>query len=353
MKILVWGFGNYYKQKEKSIHKNTIIAYVSGIETGMFNELDIISPKEISKYQYDKLYIMVATSKMFEILEELKQLKYQEWNKVVLGWNVAPYIGDETLLFGDGEIQCNSNGDCIYYSSDIIMRIDNGDAWKKLKQRKERDRKRNVICDIPINPISNIFGIERGLPIDRYYIEKFLAKNSRYVKGTVLEVAERGYTIKYGSDVKESICMHVSDSKDGNNIIANLETGEGIVENMADCFILTQTLPFIFDVREAARNVVRSLKRGGIALVTVSGITQISRYDMSRWGHYWSFTTASLKKLFDMINEVESVEVEAYGNVKSSVSGLYGLAMEDVCQEELEYKDDNYQQIVTAVVKKG
>lgn len=169
----------------------------------------------------------------------------------------------------------------------------------------------------------------------------------------MLEVAERGYTIKYGSDVKESICMHVSDSKDGNNIIANLETGEGIVENMADCFILTQTLPFIFDVREAARNVVRSLKRGGIALVTVSGITQISRYDMSRWGHYWSFTTASLKKLFDMINEVESVEVEAYGNVKSSVSGLYGLAMEDVCQEELEYKDDNYQQIVTAVVKKG
>jgi hypothetical protein len=33
------------------------------------------------------------------------------------------------------------------------------------------------------------------------------------------------------------------------------------------------------------------LKPGGVLLATVSGISQISRYDMYRWGDYWRFTT--------------------------------------------------------------
>lgn len=50
---------------------------------------------------------------------------------------------------------------------------------------------------------------------------------------------------------------------------------------------------------------------------------------------------------------MESVEINAYGNVKSSVSGLYGLAVEDMDESDLIYQDDDYQQIITAVVKKA
>lgn len=36
MRILVWGFGNYYRQKEESIPPNSIIAYVSDREESVF-----------------------------------------------------------------------------------------------------------------------------------------------------------------------------------------------------------------------------------------------------------------------------------------------------------------------------
>ena len=51
-------------------------------------------------------------------------------------------------------------------------------------------------------------------------------------------------------------------------------------------------------------------------------------------------------------DDVETVEVQSYGNIKSAVSGLYGLAVEDMIEQELTYNDDDYQQIITAVVKK-
>lgn len=351
MKVLVWGFGNYYKEKKDSLSEDEVLALISSIETGKHEGFDVISPTEISQYAFDKIYIMVEGA-VFEILETLRQTGFEDWNKVVLGWSIAPYIGDEALLFEDGEMRCNAEGICIYISQNQVTEIKNAEDLRKLKQKKTRSKKENPMSDISYMPISKIFGIDRGMPIDRYYIEGFLRDNSCYIHGTVLEVSERKYTEKYGTEVKESYITHVCDSSAENSMIVNLETGEGVVEGIADCFILTQTLNFIFDVREAARNIVKCLKAGGVALVTVSGITQISRYDMERWGHYWNFTTASVKKLFEGCSDVESLEVNTYGNAKSAVSGLYGLAVEDMEPEDLAYRDDDYQQIITAVIKK-
>ena len=352
MKILIWGFGNYYRKKSKEILKNTVVAYVSGKEEGQFNGIDIINPKDIVRYEYDRLYIVTSTKILFEILDELKSMNYHDWDKVIPGWNIEPFLEDEILLLEDGEFKYDSDGTCVYSSPDCKGTLENERDWNRLKQKKIRCKQKNVISNIPHEPISNIFGMERGLPVDRYYIEKFLDENSRYIRGTVLEVDGREYTLKYGSNIERSISMHVCETSGENSIIANLETGEGIIDGLVDCFVSTQTLPFIFDVRNAAENTVRFLKKGGVALITVSGITQISRYDMDRWGHYWSFTTASLKRLFEECKDVESVEITSYGNVKSSASGLYGLAVEDMDEADLIYQDDDYQQIIAAVVKK-
>jgi hypothetical protein len=49
-------------------------------------------------------------------------------------------------------------------------------------------------------PTSRVFGIDRGLPINRYYIEKFLARHAADIRGRVLEVADNAYTRKFGGD---------------------------------------------------------------------------------------------------------------------------------------------------------
>ncbi len=51
-----------------------------------------------------------------------------------------------------------------------------------------------------LKPISDRYGFDRGIPVDRYYIEKFLSKNSGYIKGRVLEIGDDSYTIKYGGN---------------------------------------------------------------------------------------------------------------------------------------------------------
>lgn len=352
MRVLIWGFGNYYHLKKEFILTDSIIAFVSGKESGSYEGVEIIDPKAVFQYTFDRLYIMTGLKAVFEILSELRELGYQEWDKIAFGLNLGTPVGEEKLLLEDGRIECSSEGKCIYTSGCEGVELSSEKDWNQLKQKKVREKYKNEMARIPLKPISDVFGLDRGLPIDRYYIESFLKENSRHIKGVILEVAGREYTMKYGTDIEKSYCMHVCNANGENSIVANLETGEGIIDGLADCFILTQTLPCIFDVVSAAQNVVRFLKDGGTALVTVSGITQISRYDMDRWGHYWSFTTASLKKIFEACEEVEHIEVKAHGNVKSAVSGLYGLAVEDMKPEDLTYQDDDYQQIITAVVRK-
>lgn len=350
MNILVWGFGNYYKQKRGNIIKDKIIAFVSSYETGTFEGFNIIKPNDIQNFKYDRLVILATA--VFEIVNQLVELKYNEWDKLVLGWNIKPFLNYENILCKEGELKCNSFGQIIYKTSGFIIQINNQEELIRLSQYYARNLNLNDIGNIAIEPKSKIFGLERGIPIDRYYIEKFLDINSDYITGNVLEVAERTYTNKYGKNVDESYILHVCDFLDQNTIIANLETGEGVIDNMFDCFIITQTLPFIYDVKSAVYNMIRFLKQGGIALVTVSGITQISRFDMDRWGHYWSFTTASIKRLFEEYQNVEIVEINTFGNVKTAVYELYGLAVEDINMKDLEYIDKDYQQLITAIVKK-
>ena len=202
-------------------------------------------------------------------------------------------------------------------------------------------------------PISKVFGFDRGLPIDRYYIEKFLSENKQLIKGITLEIAESTYTKKFGGKkVKKALVFNVKESRSKADIVGNLSTGEGIKENLVDCFIMTQTLPFIYDVHNAVKNAVKILKPGGSLLVTVSGITQISRYDMSRWGQYWSFTDLSLRKLFEEVVPSSNITIKTYGNVKSATCFLYGFAQHELTSKELEYHDQDYQLIITAVVKK-
>src|SRR5262245_54268962 len=44
-----------------------------------------------------------------------------------------------------------------------------------------------------LSPVSRTFGFDRGLPIDRYYIESFLAEHALDIRGRTLEVADNAY----------------------------------------------------------------------------------------------------------------------------------------------------------------
>lgn len=199
-----------------------------------------------------------------------------------------------------------------------------------------------------LKPISPTWGSERGHPVDRYYITQFLTTHAGDIQGHVLEIGTDRYTRMFGGDQVTKIdVLHVAENHPDVTLIGDLTKVDHFPADTFDCIILTQTLQFIYDVPAAVRTVYHILKPGGVALVTVSGISKISRYDMDRWGHYWSFTTQSARRLFETFFPADHVQVEAHGNVLAAIAFLHGLASEELRRKELDYHDPDYQLLIT------
>jgi len=202
-------------------------------------------------------------------------------------------------------------------------------------------------------PVSKVFGLDRGLPVDRYYIEKFLSENSGLIKGKVLEISEDTYSKKFGINIETIDILHYDKSSKKATLIGDLTKPESLSQNKFDCFICTQTLNFIYDINSAISGIKHLLKPNGSALITMAGICQISRYDMDRWGDYWRFTTGSATKLFSEHFGGHNITVKSYGNILSAISLLEGIAAEELLLQELDKNDNNYQVVITVIAKKG
>jgi hypothetical protein len=198
-------------------------------------------------------------------------------------------------------------------------------------------------------PISRQFGFDRGTPIDRYYIDAFLYKNSRHIQGRVLEIAGNTYSRRFGSNVSSYEILHYDNSNKNATIIGDLTKPDTLPVSEINCFICTQTFNFIYDIQKAVAGCYRLLCDGGVLLCTVSGISQISRHDMDRWGDYWRFTDLSIRKLFESVFAKDKIEVVTYGNVFAANAFLQGLAIDDLPDKKVLDKCDSDYQVTIGI----
>jgi SAM-dependent methyltransferase len=198
-----------------------------------------------------------------------------------------------------------------------------------------------------LKPVTTDYGNSRGLEIDRYYIENFLAEHAAYIHGHVLEVKHNTYTLKYGGNrVTKSDVLHKEEGNPDATIVADLTNANHLPSDTFDAIIFTQTLQFIYDIHSTVATLYRILKPGGILLATASGMAQISREDFEMWGEYWRFTSLSARLLFEEVFPREKVFVRTYGNVLAAISFLEGLAAEDLKKRELDALDPNYEILI-------
>jgi SAM-dependent methyltransferase len=205
-----------------------------------------------------------------------------------------------------------------------------------------------------LTPISRVFGLDRGKAIDRFYIESFLAEHAQRIHGCALEVGDSTYTRRFGGErVTRSDVLHAEAGHEGTTIQADLTHADQFPPDTYDCIILTQTLQHIYDLEAAVRSLHHALRVGGSVLVTLPGISQISRYDADRWGDLWRFTEQSARRLFETAFVPEKIVVASYGNVYAAASFLYGLAAEELSSEELAHADRDYPVTVSVVATKA
>lgn len=355
-KVYVFGCGKCFTNKQASVLKKYDIAAV--LDNSKEGEISLRNGRTISILKIDEtvrngsIPIIIMVYEFYSIWLQLREFGIDP-SRIIFPNTFSPFTEEERMF--------NANNGRFYIGDDNLYYEDNNkqyviDSVKTLSSlsmllERERTDASFLTKQASASPLNRVFGFSRGTPIDRYYIENWLESNRKLITGDVLEIAENTYTKRFAEEGAISHILHVNMEKEG-FIKGDLETGDGIIENSMDCIILTQTLPFIFNVKNVFFNLHRMLRKNGCALITTGGISQISRYDMDRWGHFWSFTMASLQRLIEESEFRHNYVVNVYGNVKSACALLYGIAAEEMKKEELDYCDEDYPVSICAVLRK-
>ena len=175
--------------------------------------------------------------------------------------------------------------------------------------------------------------------MDRYYIESFLEHHRADVQGQVLEILNSDYADKFGTAIERVDILDIDPANREATIIADLAAANLINDDSFDCFILTQTLQLVYDVKSAIAHSHRILRRDGVLLVTIPAVSRLAG---EGYTDYWRFTPASCARLFGEVFGPDQVTITAYGNVLSAICFLEGMASEELSQSELDVIDERY-----------
>lgn len=200
-----------------------------------------------------------------------------------------------------------------------------------------------------LRPFSDNYGSDRGTPVDRAYIEEFLASHATDIRGEVLEVKEPEFAQRLGD--RRVTRVHVVDIRRDNEqatIVADLCEPRSLPAAQFDCFILTQTLHLLPDVDAALANAWQTLAENGVLLLSVPTISRIDPVESD----FWRFTPSGLEKLLRAAFPDASVEVAGYGNVVAALSAILGLAAHEVAPSKLRAVDRFFPIVACARVEK-
>jgi SAM-dependent methyltransferase len=193
-------------------------------------------------------------------------------------------------------------------------------------------------------PVGSNFGLDRGTPIDRWYIERFLAAHAADIRGRVLEVGDASYSRRFGSGVTR---QDVFDRPGGPvaTLTGDLTVPGTLPEAAFDCLVITQVLQLLYDMPAAIGELHRSLAPGGVLLLTVPGVTAI---DPAEWdgAWYWSLTGQSAERLLGAAFGPDHVRISVHGNVYGATCFLQGLAVEEIDTALLADDDPAYPMLV-------
>ena len=199
-----------------------------------------------------------------------------------------------------------------------------------------------------LTPISKKYGMNRGSPVDRYYMRDFLSKNRDDIRGTCLEIKDNHYSQEYGSGIEKSDILDIDYANKEANLHGDLRSLDKIPDNTYDCIILTQVLQYIDNTSSAISECHRILKPGGTLLITVPAMSRLD----PKAPECWRFTSNGLSFILDPIFKKEKVDIKVYGNVLTGLGFWVGQSTEEFSIKELDYFDPMFPILITARVTK-
>jgi SAM-dependent methyltransferase len=194
--------------------------------------------------------------------------------------------------------------------------------------------------DLPREPLSDHYGLDRGTPVDRWYIEGFLRVRRGLIHGSVLEVQDNTYTTRFGEDrVSQSIVVDIDATNPKATLIADLQLAGSLPPDSYDCIILTQTLHLLRRPGVCVMNCFAALRPGGVLLATAPSVSRVSPTYPD--GDFWRFTPAGIAELFSQ-HWPSACTVHAFGNLRTCTAFLMGEVVEDLPDVVLDDHDPRF-----------
>lgn len=197
-------------------------------------------------------------------------------------------------------------------------------------------------------PFSSSFGFDRGTPIDRYYLHKFLDAHRELVTGDVLEVQTAGYARRFGHELSRVETFDIVPDFRPTYLCDLARSCEIVPAEAYDCVLLPNTLQHLRDLEPSLRSALRAVRPGGALLASAAGLEPLT----ADAGDYWRFSPEGWRMLLSRIWQGHDLMIEGHGNCLAAIAAQLGLAVEELTAPELDEHDPRYPVLTTVLCRK-
>ena len=185
-------------------------------------------------------------------------------------------------------------------------------------------------------PFCPNYGYSRGTPIDRYYLEKFIAQIRDQVAGDTLEVGGRRENQKlYGfNNARSYMTMDVEPHPEV-AIVADVHNADAFKTGSFDTVVILNVLEHCENPSLAVANLHRWLRNGGRVFCMVPNAQRVHGAP----NDFWRPLPGAIELLF---SSFPRRQLFVYGNALTTIASLMGVAAEELSPADLDWHDSEY-----------
>ncbi|MBD2666452.1 putative methyltransferase [Richelia sinica FACHB-800] len=179
-------------------------------------------------------------------------------------------------------------------------------------------------------PICQAFGITRGKPVDRYYLNQFIQEIKNQIVGNILEIGgtpkdKDFYEVNPGTSYQ---VMNIEPGL-GIDIVGDAHDVSIIQPASFDSIVIFNVLEHCYAPWQVVENIYTWLKPGGKCFAMVPNAVRLHATPVDYWrplpdAFAWMFRNFSQQKLY------------IYGNPISVIASYHGIAVEELTSAELD-----------------
>ena len=185
-------------------------------------------------------------------------------------------------------------------------------------------------------PFCPRFGNLRGTAIDRYYLNKFVAEIRNEVKGVTLEIggSKANRELYKFTNATSYLTMDLMEGADL-DVVGDAHDPRAVDNASLDSVVLFNVLEHCERPWVVVDNIYQWLKPRGQVFCLVPNAQRVHRYPKD----YWRILPDAMDSLFARFPQRK---LYVYGNPLTTLAAYYGIASDELTQEELDYYNDNY-----------